>query len=151
MQCARMRGVAMGVGAALVGLVAGVVAAADRPSWQCVPEQTLFAVRLPGLTQFIDALKARTKLGAVVANEQRWLDFRKLLEEEAGEDWKKLTAAYEKIGVTADELWKAGSGEIGYAGMLAGTDGPYIGLFWTECGSSAATKWLAALDQKLAE
>src|SRR5258708_7972368 len=96
-----------------VGLVAGRGVAVDRPSWQSVPEETLFIVRVPGLTQFIDALKARTKLGAVVTAEQRWIDFRKLLEHEAGNDWRKLTAAYEKIGVTVDELWKAASGEIG--------------------------------------
>jgi len=135
-------------------LTMGHGAAADRPSWQSLPDNTLFTARAPNLTGFVDAMKTRTKLGAIVTDEQRWTDFRKLLEDEAGEDWEKFTAGYEKIGLTPDVLWKSAAGEIGYAGLLVddGTPIPgYVGLAWMQCGDEAAAKWLAALDAKLDE
>src|SRR5262245_8511370 len=98
---------AVALAAALIGLCTAPSFAADRPAWQCVPEEARFVVRLPNVAGFIDALKSRTKLGAVVADEQRWIEIRELVKSEAGDDWEKFTAAFEKLGLTTDELWKS--------------------------------------------
>lgn len=137
----------------LLGFGGISASAADRPSWQCLPEETIFVVRLPNLAHAFDALKMRTKLGAVLTNEQRLDDLTTLLESEAGDDWQNLKVAYEKLGLSWDDLRPALEGEIGYGGLLADDDGStrYVGLAWLECGDGTAEKWLAALDRRLSE
>jgi hypothetical protein len=80
-------------------------------------------------------------------------DLAKLIEAETGDDWRNLTTAYEKLGLTWDDLRRALEGEIGYGGLLTetGESTTYVGLAWAECGDDAADKWLAALDRRLAE
>lgn len=139
--------------AALIVPCGAPATAADRPSWQCLPDETLFVVRLPNLTQCFDALRTRTKLGAVLTDERRLNELEALIEAEAGEDWQNLQTASEKLGLTWDDLHSALNGEIGYGGLFveAGGATKYVGLAWTECGDATADKWLAALDRRLAE
>lgn len=46
-------------------------AAALRPSWECLPEETALMVRLPQPREFVDAIKSRTKFGATLLGAQR--------------------------------------------------------------------------------
>ena len=42
----------------------------SHSSWNCVPEQAVFAIRIPDGSDCIDALREQTKLGAVFFNDK---------------------------------------------------------------------------------
>jgi hypothetical protein len=129
-------------------------AAADRPSLQCLPDDTLFTARLPNVASFVAALQTRTKLGQVFTSEKRLDDLKELLRSESQDDWDALSKGLERLGLAPEDLWQAARGEIGYAGFLRRTAEPepvYLGLGWIHCDDALAQKWLAALERTLGD
>jgi hypothetical protein len=50
-----------------------------RPSWECLPEETAVLLRMPQPAEFLEAIRDRTKFGAVAMSEPRLQGFWKLL------------------------------------------------------------------------
>jgi hypothetical protein len=129
----------------------GVVAAAERPAWQALPDETIGVVRLPDLKEALEAFKTRTKLGALAFEAKRVDAIKALILQEAKADVDELTAELLKVGLTFDDLLESLQGEVGYAATVAKLDDKpaYVGLLWIECGEAPAEKLLTALDKIL--
>lgn len=128
------------------------VLAADRPAMYALPDETLFVVRFPNPVLFWEALKTRTKLGALLTSEQRVAAFEKLVRDEAGEDLDQLNQGLDRLGLTFDDLGRSVSSELGYAGItFPGEDGAteMIGLAWSGADDDLIDKWFVALERKL--
>lgn len=142
----------------LVGVVAtaafastGELAAAERPAWQALPDETIGVVRLPNLKEALEAFKTRTKLGALAFEAKRVDAIKALILQEAKADVDELTAELLKVGLTFEDLLGSLQGEVGYAATVAKLDDKpaYVGLVWIECGEAPAEKLLTALDKIL--
>lgn len=130
---------------------ASLVGAAERPTTQSLPDETLAVVRLPNLKAAYDAFKTRTKLGAVIFEQKRLDVLKEYIAEESKKDLDELSAQLVKIGLSFDDILGTFAGEVGYAGTAANVeDKPrYVGLLWAECGEKTAEKWIAALEKAL--
>jgi hypothetical protein len=135
---------------ATVSFVAAV-GAAERPTSQTLPDETLAVVRLPNLKGAYDAFKTRTKLGAVLFEQKRIDAVKEYIAEESKSDLDEISAQLVKLGLSFDDILGIFAGEVGYAATAANhEDKPrYVGLLWAECGEKTAEKWLAALDKAL--
>jgi len=135
---------------AAVSFVAAV-GAAERPTSQTLPDETLAVVRLPNLKGAYDAFKTRTKLGAVLFEQKRIDAVKEYIAEESKSDLDEISAQLVKLGLSFDDILGIFAGEVGYAATAANhEDKPrYVGLLWAECGEKTAEKWLAALDKAL--
>lgn len=141
------------VAAILLGWHAAPVTA-QKPVWQTIPDDALFVVRVPAPREFYDALKTRTKLGAVAFDERRLNALKDVIVEDSKDDFEILATQFAKIGLETEDVLALAAGEIGYAGLARESDdgkSSYFGLGWCECGEEAARRWLAALDKSLAD
>lgn len=127
------------------------VGAAERPTSQTLPDETVAFVRLPNLKSAYDAFKNQTKLGAVLFEQKRIDALKEYLAEESKKELDDLTAELVKIGLSFDDILSTFSGEVGYAATAAKhEDKPrFVGLFWAECGEKTAEKWIGALEKGL--
>lgn len=126
--------------------------AAEMPAQYALPDETLFVVRLPNPSLFWEALKTRTKLGALITAEQRVADFEKLLRDEAGDELEQLNQGLDRLGLSFDDLGRSIAGELGYAGIALPTDDGHkqmIGLAWSGADDDLIDKWFVALERKL--
>lgn len=138
----------------LAALVAagGSSRAEDRPSWQCLPDETVGLVRAPNLRAVVEAVKTRTKLGALVFDEKRVAGVRELVLSQVTDEWNQVVGGLKELGLEPEDALSLAAGEIGYAGTLTKRDGDlplYVGLGWASCGEATAEKFLAALDPLL--
>lgn len=132
-------------------LAAPMVGAAERPTSQTLPDETLAVVRLPNLKAAYEAFKTRTKLGALIFEQKRLDLLKEYIVEESKSDVDELTAQLVKLGLSFDDILGTFAGEVGYAATAAKVDDKprYVGLLWAECGEKTAEKWIAALDKAL--
>ena len=124
-------------------------AAEDRPSWQCLPDETLGLVRVPNLRAVFDALKTRTKLGGLLFDEQRLAGVRELVVGRVENEWQEIVGGLKQLGLEPADLAALADGESGYAGTLFDRESEaprYVGLAWVRCGAPTAEKLIAALD-----
>lgn len=136
----------------LVATLTTTAARADRPSWQSLPDETFVMVRVPNLAELFDALRTRTKLGAVVFDDKRLAGVQELILSEVEDDWNKVLGDLKQLGLEPTDFAALTKGELGYAGTVTARDANiplYIGLAWSECGEATADKLLAALDPLL--
>ncbi|MCE9604844.1 MAG: hypothetical protein K8U03_08080 [Planctomycetia bacterium] len=125
--------------------------AAERPTWQALPDETVALVRVPNLKEVYEAFRTRTKLGAMAFEEKRVDTIKELILEESKADLEEISAELVKVGLSFDDLLGSFGGEIGYAATIAKLEGKpaFVGLVWAECGATNAEKWIAALDRFL--
>ena len=60
---------------ALLLIVAAPLLAEEAPSvpsWQCLPERTVFALRVPAGCDIVEKMRQRTQLGKMLFDAQRW-------------------------------------------------------------------------------
>jgi len=149
-----------------VGAAAG--AAEPRPSWECLPEETLLMVRVPGVKGFLEAVGSRTKFGAVLMQPDRLRKmtdvFLKQIGKDAGEDVPEMfSKQLGKHGLSPEDLAAAVSGEFGAAAIARGAGGnqgpdgnqgrPLLLLVgWTEAsGQDAAERLFAGIGSLVKE
>lgn len=132
-------------------LFAGAIGAAERPTSQTLPDETLAIVRLPNLKGAYEAFKTRTKLGTVLFEQKRVDAIKEFITEESKKELDELSAELVKIGLSFDDILGTFSGEVGYAATAANHEGKprYVGLLWAECGEKTAEKMIGALDKVL--
>lgn len=144
---------------AFAGVVACVLtalssAAADpRPSWECLPEETAVMVRLPQPREFVEALRSRTRFGAVVLGERRLERMGKAMfgrlrldgADDTAERWQEPLAKY---GLEPSDLEAPFAGDLGFGVVLVrrANDRPPLQMMltWLEPGEEAAERLLAA-------
>ena len=121
------------------------VAETLKPSWQSLPSETTFAVRLPDGAGFLSEIRG-TRIGDHFFGEERVNEALEVLRTEAGEDWEALEEALRGYGLTPQELPGALRGESGVALVInpSGDGDPgdprvYV-LFWINPGEQLGTR-----------
>lgn len=141
----------------LVLVLSSLPAAAGepRPSWQCLPEATAVMLRMPEPTRFLEAIRSRTKFGAVGLSEQRVRGLWKMLlegftEDDGGEEYERALGKY---GLRPEDVSAAFGGDMG-AGFVVRSreDGvaPLVTMLaWLEPGVETAERLVVAAQKKL--
>lgn len=147
----------------IVAIAAGTsLRAADlRPSWECLPEDTVALVRLPRPAEFLETLRTRTKFGAVMLGADRLRKAMALAMKHAGgADAEASTVAdleeeFAKYGLGPADLEAAFAGDMGLGVVTArrGADLPplMMALAWMEPGTDAAERMVGAFHRMLEE
>lgn len=143
-------------------LSAATCRAADlRPSWECLPAETVFTMRLPDPAAFVEAARQRTRFGAVMLAPERlqrvWEAFLPQLapgdgaESDAEAAAARLAEGLGRYGLTTADLSAVLAGEVGLGVvLLPHADGrPTVPLVmaWTDPGAEAAGRLLTAVKQ----
>ncbi len=146
--------------AVAVALAMPWAAAADlRPSWECLPSDTVFMARVPRLAEFWKTIQERTKFGAVALAPKRleglWQAIDTIQEDTDGE-WslEQYEESLRKYGLETSDLVKVLDAELGGGIVLRQRDGHEplaMILAWLEPGDEGAAKLLAAIRQRLEE
>ncbi len=142
-----------------LGLVMPGAAASDlRPSWECLPPETSFMVRLPGLSTFGKAIQERTKFGAVVLSPKRlgglWETLGAIKDEAGLGPLESVEEELKKYGLSPDDIAHVWEGECGLGIVSPDKDGKrkfVTVLGWIEPGAEVAGKLLAAIHKGLEE
>lgn len=122
-----------------------------QPTWQCLPEETAFAVRIPDGRAVAKAFLENTKLGAVLFSDERMAAVTELLQDEDSQGWSKFQASLTEYGFTVDDLINLFAGESGYAVVISPHDQqdvPFVaGLAWLQPGSALAERVCTAVGE----
>jgi hypothetical protein len=136
------------------GLFPAATALAQRPVWQALPDETLAVVRAPAPKEFYEALRSRTKFGAVVFEPRRLEAIKDLLVADAKEDLEAIGAQFQKLGLEPGDLLGLADGELGAALWFAPREdqtSTMSAVVWSLCGDETAEKLLAALERAVDE
>jgi len=112
-------------------------------TWECLPDETVVAVRIPNGRAFVEAFVRDTKFGAVMFSEQRKAAIAKVLESEGSGKWSEFQEQLNEYGLTTDELVGLLAGESGYAVVMTAQDEEkplFAGLGWLEPGEELVGK-----------
>jgi hypothetical protein len=141
--------------AALVIAASSAFAAELRPSWECLPEDTAAMVRLPQPAAFLEALRTRTKFGAVALSEARMQGlWNAVLAHGGDEEIAEFGEQMAKYGLERDDLTAALEGDVGAGVVVRPRDGfpPLVmHLAWLEPGEERAARLVAAMKQRVEE
>ena len=143
----------------LLLVVAALAAAAHagdpRPSWQCLPDGTAVMLRMPEPAGFLEALRARTKFGAVGLSEQRVKGaWKMLLDQFAGDGgWEEFEQSLGTYGLDAKDVSAAFHGDMGVGFVVRTREAdlpPLVTMLaWLEPGTESAERLVAAAQKKL--
>ncbi len=142
-----------------LGMAMPCAAASDlRPSWECLPADTAFMVRVPGLAAFWKMIQTRTKFGSVALGPKRleglWQVLANLKDDTGDSSLDDFEESLKKYGLATDDLSRVLDAELGGGLVLRKREGlePLaMILTWIEPGDEVAGKLLAALRQRLEE
>ena len=89
-----------------------------RPSWECLPEETAVLLHMPQPAEFLEAIRDRTKFGAVAMSEPRLQGFWKLLLDKfrsdgAAGELEDLDEALGRYDLRQEDLPAAFRGDVG--------------------------------------
>lgn len=157
----RFRGVRLALLPLLLVAVARQAGAAGlRPSWECLPEDTAAMVRMPQPAAFLDAVRTRTKFGAVALSERRLQGIWNALVDSArrtdgAEKLPELTEQLATYGLEPDDLRAAVRDDLGGAVVIRPRGdgrGPVVmALAWLEPGEETAARLIAAMQRRVEE
>ncbi len=138
----------------LAMLLASRAQAADalQPSHQCLPDETVFVLRVPEGQKFIDAFREQTRLGSVLLSPKRFEGIVNLIREQAGEGLTKFTDSLSKYNLKIDDFPKLFDKEVGFAVVVEPRRGRYplaVGLGWAEPDADLGQRLMAALAQSI--
>jgi len=123
-------------------------------TWQCLPEETAFAVRIPNGRAIADACVQNTKLGAVLFSEKRREILAEALRQSNSDEWAEFQKTLSEYGLTTDELLQFFAGESGYAVVVtkdAEGEPLALGLSWLEPGADLAGRAYEILARAIEE
>ena len=131
-----------------------------RPSWECLPEETAVLLHMPQPAEFLEAIRDRTKFGAVAMSEPRLQGFWKLLLDKfrsdgAAGELEDLDEALGRYDLRQEDLPAVFRGDVG-AGFVvrrrdAGLPPLVMMLMWLEPGEESAARMVTAAQRKLEE
>ncbi len=140
------------VGALLGGEAVRNEMASGVDTWDCLPEETAFAMRIPNGKAFARQFIENTKLGSVILSEKRKELISQGLAKHGSENIDSFELDLKKFGLTWDDLLQLFAGETGYAVVVVEGDRGQsvpLGLAWMEPGQELADKSLEALAQAI--
>lgn len=126
-----------------------------RPSWMCVPEDTVFLLRAPNVARFIDAMRTQTKFGAVVFSNERLERFAEVFRSEGQDEIEEVVGQLAKYHLKLEDIPLLFAGEIGTAVVVREHSGgeqilPVV-LGWFEPGGDLTDRLMAAAEMALEE
>jgi hypothetical protein len=131
-----------------------------RPSWECLPEETAVLLHMPQPAEFLEAIRDRTKFGALAMSEPRLQGFWKLLLDKfrsdgAAGELEDLDEVLGRYDLRQEDLPAAFRGDVG-AGFVvrrrdAGLPPLVMMLMWLEPGEESAARMVTAAQRKLEE
>ncbi len=141
--------------ALVAGFVGGVSAADLKPSWHCLPEETVVIARIPQPKEFYDAIRSRTKLGAVVLKQDRLDKVIELIREQAKEGFAEFEKGLSDFNLKLEDWQALFSGELGAAVVVQPRQEKFaplgVALAWLEPGEDLANRLIAAMEKGIAE
>lgn len=161
MRCARLF-----VALAALGLQS-VSAADPRPSWECLPAETVAVVRLPKPAAFLEAARKQTRFGAMALSPERMQKVWELIaprlwpagdaqaESDADAGTARLDQLLGRYGLTMADVSAGFAGDAG-VGLVVKTRGDglpplAVVIAWIEPGAESAGRLLAAVKQAAEE
>ena len=148
-------------GVVLLCLVCLSTRAADlTPSWECLPDETAVMVRAPQAEAFLNALRARTRFGAVGLGADRIRKVQDLLvaqfkREGAEDQLASLEEELAKHDLKPEDLQAVFKGDLGFGIVVQprqdGRKPLVITLAWLEPGTDVAERMFAAAKRSLEE
>lgn len=144
---------------AIAWAAAAAGAADPRPSWECLPGDTVAMVRMPRPTGFLETMRARTKFGAVALGPDRMRKAWELAVEAWGgadgqpgsvEEFERTLA---KRGLGRDDMEAAFAGDMGLGMVMRARDDDLppvvMALAWLEPGAESAERMVAAFQRMI--
>ncbi|MEM8944000.1 MAG: hypothetical protein AAGD11_02370 [Planctomycetota bacterium] len=122
-------------------------------TWECLPEETVVALRVPNGQAVLDALR-ETKFGAVMLTEKRKASILSVCEKHGDDEWGEALETLRQYDLTFDEIASMFAGETGYAVTLAQNSEEQtvvLGLGWLQPGDELAAKFLDILARAVDE
>ena len=135
----------------LVCNVPALVTAAEEAapaSWQALPAETLVAVRVPDGGGLIEALRQRTKLGAVMLSQERCDRIGELIRQADPQAWALTVEGLEQRGLSTKDLFQLLSGETAFALLAEARPDRaplMVALGWVTPGPDLAERLLNAV------
>lgn len=124
-----------------------------RSSLDCLPAETVLALRMPSGRQALEHLRANTRFGSVVLSKQRWDKAMLLLQSENQNEWEGFEQGLAQVGLEVDDLNHLFDGEVGYGLILEPRQDAtplIIGVAWTSPGEALAEKYMTAISKTVA-
>lgn len=140
--------------------VGPALAAEPRPTWECLPADTAAMVRLPKPMEFLEAIRTRTRFGALALSESRLEGAWKLVldavrsadeDDDAPSDPEEELA---KLGLSPDDVRACFRGDMGAAFVLRQREGRTpltVAIAWLEPGPETATRLVEAWRKQVAD
>jgi len=140
----------------VMAIVARSSAAQSTSSWECLPEETLVALRIPNGQAYVETLAKNTKFGVVLFSEQRRAAVTQVLESSDSSDWQQFQEQLQAYELTTTELLQLFAGETGYAVVRdadrdvdVGEQSRLFGFGWLEPGEELTQKIYDALGKMI--
>ncbi len=134
-------------------LAAPALAQEAEAAWNALPAETVVAGRIPNGQAIVDAMRQRTKLGAVLFKADRFQQALELIKKEQPEEWEEMNAAMVKYGFKPEDNAQLLVGQTAFALVMEQRQGDepplMVGLAWVEPGEDLATRIMSAIDKAM--
>ncbi len=123
-----------------------------RSSWECLPDETIAAFRVPNGDAFFTALRTQTQIGTVLFQEQRLQAVLDFFKENNPDGWGELHEALGRQGLELSDYGQLVGNDFGYAMVVeprADREPLQIGLAWFSPGEELAAKFYNALGDMI--
>jgi len=135
----------------LVLAFASPMALADAaPTWQCLGDNTIFALRIPAGKAFLEMVRERTRAGSLFYSEERNQKVFDLIKKHAGEKWDEFVNDLQESGMTPEDMGHFFDGEagVGISSIPREQYGPLVLIsVWSEPGEDIATRFVKAVGE----
>ncbi len=132
----------------------GQASEAGVATWDCLPEETALAVRIPNGRAIAEACMQNTKLGAVLFSEKRKQAVAESLRKSDSAEWSEFQEQLSEYGLTTDDLLQLVAGESGFAALLFDDEqdeARALALAWLEPGAELAARAYEILGRFIEE
>ena len=130
------------------------VAPAAESLWDCLPAETIAAMRMPDNGAVLDALRSRTKLGKTVLARERYDRLLEMVKQSDQQQWDQMVENLERLGLTPAELPDLLKGEVAMALVAEpreGRESLFVMVQWFSPGQERAARLLDAIGQGIEE
>ena len=123
-----------------------------RPSYECLPETTVAAVRVHDPEKTVEAFRTNTRLGQVFFAPDRIARAIDLFKAQDPEQWEELQEKLGELGLEPGDLLDMYAGEMGFAVSTVPNEDSSIHIamyIWSEPGAEASNKLITAIDRAM--
>ena len=121
------------------------------PGWEALPDETVFALRMPNTRAFIDNFRNQTIAGQQIFTAERFEKLQTLLQNQDPDDWQQFNETLARYGFTMNDLLELAQSNWGM-GLVpvpreAGQLPRMVLLGWADMDEARIDQIYAALDQ----